>query len=162
MVCAHGGDSANAFPNSMDAFRMALDARVDCVEVDVSRSSDGELFALHDRDLQRISGNSTAKVGHWSTDEIKALSTRFQLSKTVQNEEVPKAEDALVLISQSVRQVILDVKVGPPSFEKDLAEDALSVIRRTNCRNCLIWAKSDDIGRDVINLSKDVVVTHLS
>lgn len=49
MVRAHGGDSANAFPNSMDAFRMALDARVDCVEVDVSRSSDGELFALHDR-----------------------------------------------------------------------------------------------------------------
>jgi len=33
----------------MDAFRMALDARVDCVEVDVSRSSDGVLFALHDR-----------------------------------------------------------------------------------------------------------------
>jgi glycerophosphoryl diester phosphodiesterase len=28
---------------------MALDARVDCVEVDVSRSSDGVLFALHDR-----------------------------------------------------------------------------------------------------------------
>ena len=33
----------------MDAFRMALDAWVDCVEVDVSRSSDGVLFALHDR-----------------------------------------------------------------------------------------------------------------
>ncbi|VAH93746.1 unnamed protein product [Triticum turgidum subsp. durum] len=49
LVCAHGGDSTNAFPNSMDAFRMALDARVDCVEVDVSRSSDGTLLALHDR-----------------------------------------------------------------------------------------------------------------
>jgi glycerophosphoryl diester phosphodiesterase len=35
--------------SQMDAFRMALDARVDCVEVDVSRSSDGVLFALHDR-----------------------------------------------------------------------------------------------------------------
>ena len=33
----------------MEAFRMALDARVDCVEVDISRSSDGVLFALHDR-----------------------------------------------------------------------------------------------------------------
>lgn len=33
----------------MDAFRLALDARVDCVEVDVSRSSDGALFVLHDR-----------------------------------------------------------------------------------------------------------------
>ncbi|AQK49265.1 Glycerophosphodiester phosphodiesterase GDPD4 [Zea mays] len=148
MVCAHGGDSTNAFPNSMDAFRMALDARVDCVEVDVSRSYDGVLFALHDsvapstlalcdlgttltfvgRDLQKMSGNSTAKVGHWTTDEIKALRTRFQLSKRVQNEEVPMAEEALAMISQSFRQVVLDVKVGPPSFEKGLAEDILSLV----------------------------------
>lgn len=140
---------------------MALDARVDCVEVDVSRSSDGTLFALHDRDLQRMSGNSTAKVGHWSTHEIKAVTTRFQLSKTVRNQEVPKAEDALELISQSVRQVILDVKVGPPSFEKGLAEDVMSIVRRTNCKNCLIWAKSDSIGRDVIKLSKDVMVGYI-
>ncbi|KAJ1275231.1 hypothetical protein BS78_05G120900 [Paspalum vaginatum] len=128
MVCAHGGDSTNAFPNSMDAFRMALDARVDCVEVDVSRSSDGVLFALHDRDLQKMSGNSTSRVGYWSTDEIKALSSRFQLSKGVRYEEVPKVEDVLAMISQSVRQVILDVKVGPPSFEKGLAEDLLSLV----------------------------------
>ncbi|KAG2561180.1 hypothetical protein PVAP13_8KG147800 [Panicum virgatum] len=157
MVCAHGGDSTNAFPNSMEAFRMALDARVDCVEVDISRSSDGVLFALHDRDLQKMSGDSTAKVGHWSTDEIKALSTRFQLSKSVRNEDVPKAEDALAMISQSVRQVILDVKVGPPSFEKGLAEDVLSLLKRINCKNCLLWAKSDDLGREMIKLSKDVV-----
>ena len=31
-------------------------------------------------------------------------------------------------------------------------------IRRANCKNCVIWSKSDSIGRDVINLSKDVVV----
>ncbi|KAF7052822.1 hypothetical protein CFC21_060859 [Triticum aestivum] len=113
------------------------------------------------RDLQRMSGNSTAKVGHWSTHEIKAVTTRFQLSKTVRNQEVPKAEDALELISQSVRQVILDVKVGPPSFEKGLAEDVMSIIRKTNCKNCVIWAKSDDIGRDLIKLSKDVMVGYI-
>ncbi|XP_062198173.1 glycerophosphodiester phosphodiesterase GDPD4-like isoform X2 [Phragmites australis] len=161
MVCAHGGESTNAFPNSMDAFHMALDSRVDCVEIDISRSFDGVLLALHDRDLQRMSGNSTAKVGYWSKDEIKALSTRFQLSKRVQNEEIPKAEDALAMISQLVRQVILDVKVGPPSFEKDLAEDVLSLISRTNCKNCLVWAKSDNLGRDIIKLSKDVAVGYI-
>lgn len=113
------------------------------------------------RDLQRMSGNSTAKVGYWSTHEIKALTMRFQLSKTIQNQEVPKAEDALVLISQSVRQVILDIKVGPPSFEKGLVEDVLSIIRKTNCKNCLVWAKNDNIGRDVIKLSKNVLVGYI-
>jgi hypothetical protein len=32
-------------------------------------------------------------------------------------------------------------------------------IRRTNCKNCVIWSKSDNIGKDVIKLSKDVVVS---
>uniref|UniRef100_A0A804NKQ5 glycerophosphodiester phosphodiesterase n=1 Tax=Zea mays TaxID=4577 RepID=A0A804NKQ5_MAIZE len=86
------------------------------------------LLCMTGRDLQKMSGNSTAKVGHWTTDEIKALRTRFQLSKRVQNEEVPMAEEALAMISQSFRQVVLDVKVGPPSFEKGLAEDILSLV----------------------------------
>lgn len=83
-VCAHGGDSTLAFPNTvciyttsrinldhrslfffntlyckpyslslsivqMDAYSYAIGSRVDCIEVDVSRSSDGVLFALHNR-----------------------------------------------------------------------------------------------------------------
>uniref|UniRef100_A0A453HH76 Uncharacterized protein n=1 Tax=Aegilops tauschii subsp. strangulata TaxID=200361 RepID=A0A453HH76_AEGTS len=34
-------------------------------------------------------------------------------------------------------------------------------IRKTNCKNCVIWAKSDDIGRDLIKLSKDVMVGYI-
>ncbi|XWS22015.1 hypothetical protein CRYUN_Cryun30bG0107300 [Craigia yunnanensis] len=101
LVCAHGGDSTNAFPNTMSAYNFALHSQVDCIEIDVSRSSDGVLFALHDRDLQRISGNSTSKVGHLRSNE---------------------------LISRSVQQVILDAKVGPPSYEKGLAKDILSTV----------------------------------
>lgn len=33
----------------MAAYRIALDSQADCIEIDVSRSSDGVLFALHDR-----------------------------------------------------------------------------------------------------------------
>ncbi|KAH9725998.1 glycerophosphodiester phosphodiesterase GDPD4 [Citrus sinensis] len=129
LVCAHGGDSTNEFPNSMAAYRSALRSQVDCVEIDVSRSLDGVLLALHDRDLQRISGNITSKVGHLSMKE---------------------------LVSNSVRKVILDAKVGPPSYEKGLAKDILSVIERTKCYNCLVWAKSDNLVRDIMRLSSNV------
>ncbi|XP_058090016.1 glycerophosphodiester phosphodiesterase GDPD4 isoform X2 [Magnolia sinica] len=134
LVCAHGGDSSKSVPNTMDAYRAALLSQVDCIEVDVSRSLDGVLFALHDRDLQRMSGNSTAKVGYFNMNE---------------------------LISKSVRQVILDAKVGPPSYEKGLAADILSVVKETKCTNCLIWAKSDILGRDVIRLSQNVTVGYI-
>ncbi|GMI90748.1 glycerophosphodiester phosphodiesterase 4 [Hibiscus trionum] len=157
LVCAHGGDSTNAFPNTMSAYGFALRSQVDCIEIDVSRSSDGVLFALHDRDLQRISGNSTSKVGHLRSNEIRELDVYHQSG----NSNIPTIEDALTLISTSVRQVILDAKVGPPLYEKGLAKDILSAVEKMRCKNCLIWAKSDSLVRDIIKLSSDVTVGYI-
>ncbi|PRQ22379.1 putative glycerophosphodiester phosphodiesterase [Rosa chinensis] len=160
LVCAHGGDSSSAFPNTMAAYHSALNSQVDCIEIDVSRSSDGVLLALHDRDLQRISGNNTSKVGHFSMKEIKHLGSVHQSAK-FHDANIPTIEEALKLVSSSVRQVVLDVKVGPPSYEKGLARDVLAVIERIQCRNCVVWAKSDNLARDVIRLSSDVMVGYI-
>ncbi|KAF3440955.1 hypothetical protein FNV43_RR19241 [Rhamnella rubrinervis] len=160
LVCAHGGDSTNAFPNTISAYQFALRSQADCVEIDVSRSSDGVLFALHDRDLQRISGNNTSKVGHFSMKEIKELAAVHQ-STLKFGETIPTIEDALKLMSSSVRQVILDAKVGPPLYEKGLARDILKVVERTRCKNCIVWAKSDNLARDVIKQSSDVTVGYI-
>lgn len=46
LVCAHGGDSSDAPPNSADAFQAALRAGVDCVEIDVARTADNHLVRL--------------------------------------------------------------------------------------------------------------------
>ncbi|KAL9269984.1 Glycerophosphodiester phosphodiesterase GDPD4-like protein [Drosera capensis] len=80
------------------------------------------------RDLQRISGNHTSKVGHLSGKEITELVATHQLPAGLDNQEIPTIEDALLRISSSVRGIILDVKVGPPAYEKGLAEDILSVV----------------------------------
>ncbi|KAL0326449.1 UNVERIFIED_CONTAM: Glycerophosphodiester phosphodiesterase GDPD4 [Sesamum radiatum] len=161
LVCAHGGDSTKAFPNTMNAYNNALSSGVDCIEIDVSRSSDGVLFALHDRDLQRISGNSTSRVGYLTLKEIADLGSSLQHSLEFHDVNIPTIEDALKFVSGSVRQVILDAKVGPPLFEKGLAKDILSVVKRTKCRNCLVWAKSDSLARDVIKLSTDTMVGYI-
>ncbi|KAL4583166.1 hypothetical protein LXL04_007732 [Taraxacum kok-saghyz] len=150
LVCAHGGDASKAFPNTMDAYRIAIRSQVDCIEIDVSRSSDGVLFALHDRDLQQISGNTSSKVGYMSAKEIKALGAI-----------IPTMEDALKLISSSVEKVVVDAKVGPPSYEKGLATDILSLVKKTQCKNCVVWAKSDNLVRDVIKQSPDVKVGYI-
>ncbi|KAK4413459.1 Glycerophosphodiester phosphodiesterase GDPD4 [Sesamum alatum] len=161
LVCAHGGDSTKSFPNTMDAYNNALSSGVDCIEIDVSRSSDGVLFALHDRELQRISGNSTSRVGYLSMKEIADLGSSHQHSLEFHDVNIPTIEDALKLVSGSVKQVILDAKVGPPLYEKGLAKDILSVVKRTKCKNCLVWAKSDSLARDVIKLSRDTMVGYI-
>ncbi|KAI8526505.1 hypothetical protein RHMOL_Rhmol12G0002100 [Rhododendron molle] len=147
--------------HQMTAYRAALHSQVDCIEIDVSRSSDGVLFALHDRDLQRISGNSTTKVGYWSVKQIKELDAINQFPLEFNDHIIPTVEDALKFVSSSVKQLILDAKVGPPSYEKGLAKDILSVVERTECKNCLVWAKSDNLARDVIKLSPDMTVGYI-
>ncbi|XP_031474272.1 glycerophosphodiester phosphodiesterase GDPD4 isoform X2 [Nymphaea colorata] len=161
LVCAHGGDSSRAFPNTMEAYRIALLSNVDCVEIDVSRTSDGALVALHDRELQLLSGNSTTKVGHLSMNEIQQLRSGIKFPKNNQDIWVPSVTEALKLVSKSVRQVILDAKVGPPLYEKGLAADILSTINKAGCNNCLIWSKSDTLVRDVMRLSQDVPVGYI-
>ncbi|EPS64626.1 hypothetical protein M569_10154, partial [Genlisea aurea] len=157
LVCAHGGDTTVAFPNTMEAYRDALDSHVDCIEIDVSRSADGVLFALHDRDLQRISGNATSKVGHLSRKEVRLVVYNHQL-ELFGDINVPTAEDAIKFLSGSVKQVILDAKVGPPHYEGGLAKDILSVVRKTKCKNCVIWAKSDSLVQDLIQFGTDTTV----
>ncbi|XP_057793832.1 glycerophosphodiester phosphodiesterase GDPD4 isoform X3 [Salvia miltiorrhiza] len=161
LVCAHGGDSTKAFPNTMDAYRIALSSQADCIEIDVSRSSDGLLLALHDRDLQRLSGNKSSKVGYLSMKEIADLGFKHHQSLEFSDVNIPTIEDALRLVSGSVKQVILDAKVGPPLYEKGLAKDILSVVEKTNCKNCLVWAKSDSLARELIRLSNDTMVGYI-
>ncbi|KAA3453705.1 glycerophosphodiester phosphodiesterase GDPD4 [Gossypium australe] len=190
------------FP-SMSAYSIALHSQVDCIEIDVSRSSDGVLFALHDSLLSYwlyslvsvwrldfyitqagiCSGylvTALLKLGTldqtrtWSHKDLgcclklllvweldlgwlKELDVYHQLD----NSKIPTIEDALKLISASVRQVILDAKVGPPSYEKGLANDILSTVEKMQCKNCLIWAKSDSLVRDIIKLSSDVAVGYV-
>ncbi|XP_014631641.1 PI-PLC-like phosphodiesterase domain-contiaing protein isoform X3 [Glycine max] len=147
LVCAHGGDSSKASPNT---------SRVDCIEIDVSRSSDGVLFALHDRDLQRLTGSATSKVGYLNSKEIRELSASRQSTSKFTDQSILTIQDALMLTANSVRQIVLDVKVGPPFYEKELAKDVLSIVEKTECSNCLIWAKSDILARDVIKLSSEI------
>lgn len=54
LVCAHGGDAAAAPPNTLEALQAALDGGATCVELDVSRTADGRLVALHTRELAEL------------------------------------------------------------------------------------------------------------
>ena len=66
LVCAHGGDvSGGALANTLPAYRAALaHPAVRCVEVDVSRTRDDALVALHQRQLLSIAGGEFDRCAH--------------------------------------------------------------------------------------------------
>ena len=78
MVCAHGGDvSQGALANTMPAYRAALaHPAVKCVEVDVSRTRDDTLVALHQRQLLAISDGEFESVGDARLDQARAAPRR--------------------------------------------------------------------------------------
>lgn len=52
IVVAHQGSSEGVTPGSLDAYRAALEAGVEMVEVDVRDSADGHFLAIHDSHTQ--------------------------------------------------------------------------------------------------------------
>jgi glycerophosphoryl diester phosphodiesterase len=65
LVCAHGGDTIRHPPNTVEALRAAVELGADCVEVDVARTKDNRLVAMHKRDLERLAGQPGVQVGAW-------------------------------------------------------------------------------------------------
>ncbi|XP_050215111.1 glycerophosphodiester phosphodiesterase GDPD4 isoform X2 [Mercurialis annua] len=119
------------------------------------------LLSMTGRDLQRIPGHNSSKVGYLNMKEIKELRVPHISGEEFRDLKVPSVEDALQVISNSVRQIILDAKVGPPSYEKGLANDILSIVHKAQCKNCLVWAKGDGLVRDVVKQSTDVMAGYI-
>ena len=61
LIIAHRGDSKAAPENTLPAFRSALRAGADLVELDYYHSSDGVPVVFHDRELDR----TTDAVRRW-------------------------------------------------------------------------------------------------
>jgi len=155
LVCAHGGDSAKAPPNTEAAYRLALDSQVDCMEIDVSRTLDGVLVTLHDRDLQAMHGNPAVQVGHFTFSQIKEVNPGQKYSEKFHKQQVLTLEAALQYVAPHVKQVIIDAKAGPPNYEDGMAADIHSVVKNVDCHNCVMWAKADRIVQDYMRLSLD-------
>jgi glycerophosphoryl diester phosphodiesterase len=166
LVCAHGGDLEVAPPNTLTSFQAALDGGADCVEVDVSMTKDGELVALHDRDLAALLGETSTSV-HTTTGfrpRKLAHSSKYnhyrigdytwdQLSKLQWNKDgsgIALLQDVLEFLLNAPLEIAitLDIKLKDSikeTLEAELmAQSVYDVFKITNCgQYCMVWAKSD-------------------
>ena len=70
LVVAHRGASAAAPENTMEAFRLGIEAGADAVELDVHLTADGELAVIHDDTLDRTTDRS-GPVAELTMGEIR-------------------------------------------------------------------------------------------
>jgi len=57
LTIGHRGAAGEKFENSMSGFRHALNLDIDGIELDI-RAHKGELWVIHDNDLERLTGNT--------------------------------------------------------------------------------------------------------
>ena len=70
LVVAHRGASAEAPENTMEAFRLGVDAGADAIELDVHLTADGQLAVIHDDTLDRTT-DRTGRVADLTMDQIR-------------------------------------------------------------------------------------------
>lgn len=71
LVVAHRGASARAPENTMEAFRLGVEAGADAIELDIHVSADGQLAVIHDPTLDRTTDRTTT-VADAPMTEIRA------------------------------------------------------------------------------------------
>ena len=100
LVAAHRGYWRGAPENSLPAFEQAIGHGADMIELDVMRTSDGELVLMHDTTVDRTT-NGTGSVASKTLAQIKALRLKRGLGGAqaeVTDLQVPTLEEALRLI----------------------------------------------------------------
>jgi glycerophosphoryl diester phosphodiesterase len=70
IVVAHRGASAQAPENTMEAFRLGVEAGADAIELDVHLTADGQLAVIHDDTLDRTT-DRTGRVAELTMDQVR-------------------------------------------------------------------------------------------
>jgi glycerophosphoryl diester phosphodiesterase len=92
VVISHRGEHLHHPENTMPAFRAAVEAGADFIEVDVRTTSDGRLVLQHDDTVDRCT-NGHGKVADMTFDDIRKLDAGVKFNAEFAGTPVPRFEE---------------------------------------------------------------------
>jgi glycerophosphoryl diester phosphodiesterase len=104
-VCGHRGASATAPENTLAAFRGAVQAGCDLVELDVLLTRDEELVVFHDEKLGRTT-DRPGRVAAMTLEELRACDAGCWFGDHFRGEKVPTLREALDALEHRVVPMI--------------------------------------------------------
>ena len=120
-VVAHRGLLLEAPENTLANFRACLELGLG-FEVDVQRSSDGHLVAVHDATVDRTT-NGTGRVSEKTLAELRGLDAGSWFDEKYRGQRIPTIDEVFALVSQYPQPSILiavDFKGADAKIEADL------------------------------------------
>ncbi|WP_152608236.1 glycerophosphodiester phosphodiesterase family protein [Halalkalibacter okhensis] len=107
-IFAHRGFSSQYPENTMAAFKAAVAANADGIELDVQLTKDEVPIVIHDETLDRTT-SGTGLVQSHTLKEIKTLSSGAWFSERFQDEQVPTLEE--VFVWSKNQQIVLNIEL---------------------------------------------------
>ena len=108
MVIAHRGYSGIAPENTISAFKKAIEAGADMIELDIFLSKDGEIVVFHDKNLKRTT-KTKGKVKDLLLWELKELDAGSWFKPEFTGERIPTLEEVLILTKGKI-MVNIEIK----------------------------------------------------
>ena len=157
-VTAHRGASAVAPENSMAAFRAALDAGTDWIELDVQRLADGRIVVLHDRDFLRVGGDARA-VGAVTAADLPGIGFGARYGATFAGEHPPLLEQVIALVRGRAK-LNVELKYNVP--DPELAPAVVALLERENFLDQAVFTSLDYAAlRQVKDVEPRAVTGHI-
>jgi glycerophosphoryl diester phosphodiesterase len=127
-ITAHRGASHVAPENTMAAFRAALEAGTDFVELDVQRTRDGAIIVMHDGDFMRMGGDPR-KVSQVTAAEVATIDIGSRYDAKFSGEHAPLLADVIAL-ARGHMKINVELKYNVP--DPGLAPAVIDLLRNEN------------------------------
>ena len=126
LITAHRGAKAVAPENTMAAFKAAMDAGADFIELDVQRTKDGQVLVLHDADFMRMGGDPR-RVADLTAAEVASIDIGRKRGPQFTGERAPMLQEVIDLVRGRMK-VNIELKYNVP--DPGLAPAVVELLRR--------------------------------
>ncbi len=135
-IFAHRGFSSEYPENTMTAFRKALEAHADGIEMDARLTADQHIVIMHDPKVDRTT-NGTGKVRDMMLSEIRALDAGIKKGVVFENERVPMLEEVFAELGG---KLLLNIELCnyEEGDERTLAYETVELIEKYNLTDSVI------------------------
>ncbi len=142
-VIAHRGFSGAAPENTMSAFKKAIEAGSDMIELDVRLSREGEVVVIHDETLERTT-TGKGKVIEKTINELKSLDAGTKFHPSFSGEKIPTLREVLEL---AYRHIPVNIELKKGNYGQwtifDLTDRTLLEVEKAGMMDQVLFSSFD-------------------
>lgn len=134
-ITSHRGYSAVAPENTLPSFEAAINAGVDCAELDVQMTKDGVVMLTHDTNLKRTTGKN-ANIYDLTYEEVRTLDAGSYMGAEFAGTQIPTLQEVMDLCKGRIR-LNIEIKSSPQTPEL-AAETARLIVDNGWVNDCVV------------------------